>query len=144
VYFICPSLPDETLYGCFFYLAVDKKEFHKNTYDNLKCKNSFNFTLKLPCRKCKILNVREIFVFSFIVSESTLLLRCLISSNDLPCEVKPISFLSSPIFCPMVAKADEIWLTTLNLNTGSFSKTEVIKPNLNILEKFHITTHQNI
>jgi type I restriction enzyme S subunit len=26
---------------------------------------------------------------------------------------------------------------TLNLNTGSFSKTEVIKPNLNILEKFH-------
>jgi hypothetical protein len=41
-----------------------------------------------------------------LVSESTLLLRCLISSNDLPCEVKPISFLSSPIFCPMVAKAD--------------------------------------
>jgi hypothetical protein len=25
--------------------------------------------VKLPCRKCKILNVREIFVLSFIVSE---------------------------------------------------------------------------
>jgi hypothetical protein len=31
-----------------------------------------------------------------LVSKSTLLLRCLISSNDLPCEVEPISFLSSP------------------------------------------------
>ena len=26
-------------------------------------------TVKLPCRKCTILNVREIFVLSFIVSE---------------------------------------------------------------------------
>jgi cob(I)alamin adenosyltransferase len=26
---------------------------------------------------------------NFLVSKSTLLLRCLISSNDLPCEVKP-------------------------------------------------------
>ena len=43
--------------------------FHKNSYDNLKCKNSPNLRVKLPCRKCKILNVREIFVLSFIVSE---------------------------------------------------------------------------
>ena len=46
--------------------------FHKNSYDNLKCKNSPNLRVKLPCRKCKILNVREIFVLSFIVSEKIL------------------------------------------------------------------------
>jgi hypothetical protein len=38
-----------------------------------------------------------------------LLLRCLISSNDLPCEVKPISFLSSPIFCPIAEDFNESW-----------------------------------
>jgi hypothetical protein len=32
-------------------------------------KNSPNFTVKLLCHKCNILNVREIFVLSFIVSK---------------------------------------------------------------------------
>ena len=55
--FVCPMI-----YGLY-------SPFHKNSYDNLKCKNSPNLRVKLPCRTCKILNVREIFVLSFIVSE---------------------------------------------------------------------------
>ena len=63
--------------------------FHKNSYDEncRKCKTkiiksftniltiilSVKFVLtlrvKLSCRKCKMLNVREIFVLSFIVSK---------------------------------------------------------------------------
>jgi hypothetical protein len=38
----------------------------------LSVKIVLTLRVKLPCRKCKILNVREIFVLSFIVSEKIL------------------------------------------------------------------------
>jgi hypothetical protein len=46
-----------------------KKSFKKILTINLSVKIVPTLRLKLPCRKCKIFNVREIFVLSFIVSE---------------------------------------------------------------------------
>ena len=46
-----------------------KKSFTKILMIILSVKIVLTLRVKLPCHKCKILNVREIFVFSFIVSE---------------------------------------------------------------------------
>jgi hypothetical protein len=46
-----------------------KKSFTKILTIMLSVKIVLTLRVKLPCRKCKILNVREIFVLSFIVSE---------------------------------------------------------------------------
>ena len=46
-----------------------KKIFTKTLTIILSVKIVLTLRVKLPCRKCKILNVREIFVSSFIVSE---------------------------------------------------------------------------
>ena len=46
-----------------------KKSFTKILTIILSVKIVLTLRVKLPCRKCKILIVREIFVLSFIVSE---------------------------------------------------------------------------
>jgi hypothetical protein len=46
-----------------------KKSFTKILTIILSVKIVLTLRVKLPSRKCKILNVREIFVLSFIVSE---------------------------------------------------------------------------
>ena len=45
------------------------KSFTKILTIILSVKIVLTLRVKLPCRKCKILNVRETFVLSFIVSE---------------------------------------------------------------------------
>jgi hypothetical protein len=46
-----------------------KKSFTKILMIILSVKIVLTLRVKIPCRKCKILNVREIFVLSVIVSE---------------------------------------------------------------------------
>ena len=46
-----------------------KKSFTKILTIILSVKIVLTLCVKLPCRKCKILKVREIFALSFIVSE---------------------------------------------------------------------------
>jgi hypothetical protein len=54
-----------------------------------------DFSLSLENAKSLLETVGStVSIKNSLVSKSTLLLRCLISSNGLPCEVKPISFLS--------------------------------------------------
>ena len=65
----CESVALLTIKNCRKCKSKIKKIFTKILTIILSVKIVPTLRVKLPCRKCKILNVREIFVSSFIVSE---------------------------------------------------------------------------